>query len=396
MLRMWLTVIVALACTDRVSAQAQRSPTPSSVASPFKVTAIVEGLDHPWGLALLPDGTMLVTERPGRLRRISADGRISAALSGVPAVVARGQGGLLDVSLSPAFGEDRTIYLTYSEAGDGGAGTAVAKARLGANALEDVRVIWRQAPKVQSPAHWGSRIVFRPDGTLFITTGDRYNQRPRVQDLATTIGKVVRIDADGGIPPDNPFVGRGGAKPEVWSYGHRNIQAAALRSDGQLWTVEHGARGGDELNNPQPGLNYGWPVITYGVDYSGVRIGEGTARGGMEQPLYYWDPVIAPSGAAFYSGAAFPDWEGDLLIGSMTPGALVRLEIENGKVVRETRYLGELRKRIRDVQVDPAGRIYLITDEPKKAAVLRLEPKATLRIGQGSAGEEMATRARLN
>jgi glucose/arabinose dehydrogenase len=245
---------------------------------------------------------------------------------------------------------------------------------LGEGALEDVKVIWRQVPKVDSKMHFGSRILFAPNETIFITTGDRYNQRPKVQDLSTTIGKVVRINRDGSIPADNPFVNRKDARPEIWSYGHRNIQAAALHPEtNQLWTIEHGARGGDELNHPQPGKNYGWPIITYGIDYSGVKIGEGTERQGMEQPVYYWDPVIAPSGALFYTGDAFKDWKGDLLVGSMVPGALVRLELQGGKVVKETRYLGDLRERIRDVQQAEDGSIYVITDSPK-GRVLRLQP----------------------
>ena len=223
---------------------------------------------------------------------------------------------------------------------------------------------------MQGPNHWGSRVVFAKDGTLFITTGDRYSHREKVQDLSTTIGKVIHVQADGTPPRDNPFVDRSGATPEIWSYGHRNIQAAALDPQtGQLWTIEHGARGGDELNHPEAGKNYGWPVITYGVDYSGVKIGEGTAKAGMEQPVYYWDPVIAPSGAVFYTGKAFADWEGDLLIGSMSPGGLVRLDFENGKVVKETRYLGELKERIRDVQLASDGTLYLITDSPQGRVV---------------------------
>jgi glucose/arabinose dehydrogenase len=237
-----------------------------------------------------------------------------------------------------------------------------------------VQVVWRQQPKVQGGSnHWGSRLVFRPDGTLLVTLGDRFAHRERAQDLGTTIGKVVRINGDGSIPRDNPFVGRSGALPDIWSYGHRNIQAAALDSRGQLWTVEHGARGGDELNNPQPGKNYGWPVITYGVDYSGARIGVGTERAGMEQPVYYWDPVIAPSGATFYSGAAFADWKGDLLVGSLRPGLLVRLRIADGRVVQEERYLAELGERIRDVREGPDGAIYLLTDS-SRGRLIRVEP----------------------
>ena len=236
-------------------------------------------------------------------------------------------------------------------------------------------MIWRQVPKVTGPNHWGSRLVFRPDGTLFVTLGERYLHLDRAQDLSTTLGKIVRINADGTVPRDNPFVGREGARPEIWSYGHRNIQAAALDARGQLWTVEHGPRGGDELNNPQPGKNYGWPFITYGLDYSGARIGVGTSQPGMEQPLYYWDPVIAPSGATFYTGDGFPDWKGDLLVGSLTPGGLVRLRLENGRVVLEERYLAELGERIRDVRQAPDGAIYLLTDS-SRGRVIRVEPSS--------------------
>ncbi|MGH7398068.1 MAG: PQQ-dependent sugar dehydrogenase [Candidatus Rokuibacteriota bacterium] len=352
--------------------EAPRSPTPKGVKLAAKVTEVARGLDHPWGVALLPDGRFLVTERPGRLR-VVADGRLSEALAGVPEVYARGQGGLLDVALGPGFAQDRLVYLSFSEPGSGGAGTAVARGRLGERGLEGTQVIWRQQPKVDGRNHWGSRLVFRPDGTLFVTLGDRYSYRDRAQDLSTTLGKVVRINADGSVPRDNPFVGREGVRPEIWSYGHRNIQAAALDARGQLWTVEHGARGGDELNNPQPGKNYGWPVITYGVDYSGARIGVGTAQAGMEQPVYYWDPVIAPSGATFYSGTAFPDWRGDLLVGSLSPGALVRLRLADGRVTREERYLADLDERIRDVRQGPDGAIYLLTDS-SRGRLLRVEP----------------------
>lgn len=367
--------ILACATVGTAYAAAPSSPQPNSQPGPFEVVTVAEGLEHPWGLALLPDGTMLVSERAGRLRSIDARGTISAPLKGMPKVAAGGQGGLLDLTLSPTFEQDRLVYFSFSEPGDGGSGTAVARGRLGDGALEDVQVLWRQTPKVDSQLHFGSRIVFGPNDTMFITTGDRYNQRPKVQDLSTTIGKVIRLKRDGSIPQDNPFVGRDDAKPEIWSYGHRNIQAAALHPQtNELWTIEHGARGGDELNNPQPGKNYGWPVITYGRDYSGEKIGEGTEKAGMEQPVYYWDPVIAPSGAIFYTGDAFKEWQGDLLIGSMTPGGLVRLELQDGKVVKETRYLGELKERIRDVQQAADGSIYLITDS-RNGKVLRLQPK---------------------
>ena len=365
---------LALLALPALAQDAPRSPTPKPVKLAAKVTDVAVGLEHPWGVELLPDGRFLVTERPGRLRIVGRDGHLSAPLTGVPEVYARGQGGLLDVALSPGFAQDRLVYLSFAERGSGGAGTTVARGRLGERGLEGTQVIWRQQPKVDgSYNHWGSRLVFRSDGTLFVTLGDRFTHLERAQDLSTTIGKIVRINPDGSVPRDNPFVGRAGALPEIWSYGHRNVQAAALDARGELWTVEHGARGGDELNNPQPGKNYGWPVITYGVDYSGARIGIGTAQPGMEQPVYYWDPVIAPSGATFYSGTAFPDWRGDLLVGSLRPGLLVRLRIINGRVTQEERYLDELGERIRDVREGPDGALYLLTDSPR-GRLIRVEP----------------------
>jgi glucose/arabinose dehydrogenase len=364
---------LALFALPALAQEAPRSPTPSAVKLAARVTDVARGLEHPWGLAFLPDGRMLVTERPGRLRVVARGGQVSEPLAGVPEVFARGQGGLLDVALSPSFARDRLVYLSFSERGEGGAGTAVARGRLGERGLEGTQVIWRQQPKVSGANHWGSRLVFRPDGTLFVTLGDRYAYRDRAQDLSVTLGKIVRINADGSIPRDNPFVGRDGARPEIWSYGHRNVQSAALDASGRLWTVEHGARGGDELNSPQPGLNYGWPVVSYGVDYSGARIGVGTSRQGMEQPVYYWDPVIAPSGALFYTGDAFPDWRNDLLVGSLRPGCLVRLKIDNNRDVHEERYLADLGERIRDVRQGADGLIYLLIDSPS-GRILRLEP----------------------
>jgi aldose sugar dehydrogenase len=370
-----LAASIALILSTAALAEAPRSPTPQHEADPFTQTVIAKGLQNPWGLALLPDGRYLVTERPGRLRLVAKDGTLSEPLGGVPEVVARGQGGLLDITLSPKFAQDKLVYFSYAEPGEGGAGTAVARGKLGEKALENVEVIWRQTPKVNSPNHWGSRIVFRPDGTMYVTLGDRFNQRPLVQDNSTTIGKIIRINADGSIPKDNPFVGKAGAKGEIWSYGHRSTQAATLHPQtNELWTVEHGARGGDELNQPQAGKNYGWPVITYGIDYSGVKIGEGTEKEGMEQPAYYWDPVIAPSGAVFYTGDAFPDWKGDLFVGSMQPGGLVRLKLENGKVTKETRYIGSPKQRVRDVQQGTDGLLYIITDSPQ-GQIIRLDKK---------------------
>jgi glucose/arabinose dehydrogenase len=358
-------------------AEAPRSPTPAPVSAPVRVQTVAGGLEHPWGLAFLPDGRMLVTERPGRLRIVGRDGRLSEPLAGVPQVAARGQGGLLDVALDPRFADNRLVYLSYAEPGEGGtAGTAAARGRLGEGRLEDVRVIYRQQPKVGGGNHFGSRLVFARDGTLFVTQGDRYAYRERAQDLSVGFGKIVRINADGSVPRDNPFVGRAGAQPEIWSYGHRNVQGAALHPEtGQLWTVEHGARGGDELNRPEAGKNYGWPVITYGVDYSGLKIGEGTAKPGMEQPVYYWDPVIAPSGMTFYTGEAFPAWKGSLFIGSLRSALLVRLTLEGDRVAREERYLADLRERIRDVRQGPDGLLYLLTDSPD-GRILRVMPAA--------------------
>ena len=268
------------------------------------------------------------------------------------------------------------IYLSYAEPGDNGtAGTAVARARLGDSGLDSVRVIYRQQPKVSGGNHFGSRIVFRGDGTMFVTQGERFNYRDQAQNLQSLLGKVVRINPDGTIPKDNPFVGRSDARPEIWSYGHRNMQGAAIEpATGRFWTIEHGARGGDELNHPEAGKNYGWPVITYGIDYNGRPIGIGAVKEGMEQPVFYWDPVIAPSGMTFYTGDAFPAWKGNMFVGSMNPGALVRLVIKNGAVTLEERYLGELRERIRDVKQGPDGFLYLLTDN-SNGRILRVVPK---------------------
>jgi aldose sugar dehydrogenase len=375
MLTRSILLIGALALAPHVpAADAPRSPTPASEPKVFDVTTIAKGIENGWGFVFLPDNRMLVTERPGRMRIVGSDGSLSAPLQGLPRIAVQGQGGLLDVTLSPDFANDGQVYFSFAEPGDGGAGTAVARGRLTPSSLENVQVIWRQQPKVDGGNHFGSRIVFRGDGTLFITLGDRFTHRPKVQDLGTTIGKIVRINADGSVPRDNPFVERAGARPEIWSYGHRSVQAAALHPQtGELWTIEHGARGGDELNNPRAGRNYGWPVITYGVDYSGEKIGEGTAKPGMEQPVNYWDPVIAPSGAVFYTGQAFSAWQGDLFVGSLNPGGLVRLDLENGSVRQETRYLGELRARIRDVQQGSDGFLYVLTDE-SRGRILKLAP----------------------
>ncbi|GGG34046.1 PQQ-dependent sugar dehydrogenase [Chelatococcus composti] len=368
-----LLLLPALGATAQQSTELLRTRT---LAGEMVVETVASGLDHPWGLAFLPDGAMLVTERSGNLRRISADGAVSNPLAGVPDVAARGQGGLLDIALDPAFADNRTLYITYAEPRPDGAGTAVARARLSedASALRDVTVIFRQVPSHSGGNHYGSRLAFAPDGTLFVTLGERFNLRDKAQDLTTHLGKVVRIRPDGSVPADNPFVGRQDARPEIWSYGHRNPQAAAIKPDtGELWTVEHGARGGDEVNITRKGRNYGWPVITHGVDYSGARIGEGTAREGMEQPLYYWDPSIAPSGMAFYTADAFPQWRGSLFVGALAGRMLVRLELRGDRIVGEERMLRDLGERIRDVRQGPDGLLYLLTDSPE-GRVLRLRP----------------------
>ena len=362
----------AVAC--KAQGPAPHSPNPGSTDNVVRADTIARGLNHPWAIALLPDGRMLVTERPGFLRIVQRNGTVSAPLSGVPEVFAQGQGGLLDVALDPAFATNRAIYLSYAEPGPGGtASTAVARGTLGAAGVDDVKVIYRQEPKVVGGGHFGSRIVFATDGTMFITQGERMTYREKVQDLSTDFGKVVHINTDGSIPPGNPFVGRPNVRPEIWSYGHRNVQAAALDPNGRLWTIEHGARGGDELNHPEAGKNYGWPVITYGKDYNGSKIGEGTEKAGMEQPVYYWDPVIAPSGMTFYTGNLFPSWKGNILVGGLASNALVRLVLQNGVVVKEERYLHELRERIRDVQEAADGSLYLVTDSDK-GMVLRVMP----------------------
>ncbi len=371
----WLVLVSAITDAGLAFAQAPRSPTPAVIDAPLRVTEVAQGLDHPWGLAFLPDGRMLVTERVGRLQLFDRNGTNPRSIGGLPTIQTGGQAGLLGLALSPNFAQDRLVYFSFAEAGEGGAGTAVARGRLGETALENMQVIWRQTPKVGGRNHWGSRLVFARDGTLFITTGERYNERDRAQDVTSTLGKVVRINPDGTIPADNPFVKREGARPEIWSYGHRNLQGAALHPvTGQVWTIEHGPRGGDEVNIPQAGRNYGWPVITYGIDYSGAKIGEGTAKAGMEQPIYYWDPVIAPSGATFYTGNAFPAWQGSLFIGSLTPGGLVRLQLDGSRVVNEERYLRDA-GRVRDVVQGPDGFLYLLTDE-SNGRLLRVQPRS--------------------
>lgn len=349
---------------------AHAEPRPEVVAS---------GLESPWGLAFLPDGRFLVTERPGRLRVVDADGKLGAPVAGLPPIAAGGQGGLLDVQVDSAFARNRTLYFCFSEPEAGGAanGTALARGRLSADGsrLEGVSVIFSQKPKVASRNHFGCRIVEARDGTLFLTLGDRFSRKEDAQRLDNHLGKIVRIGKDGSVPADNPFVGRAGALPEIWSYGHRNGQGATLAPDGTLWMHEHGPQGGDEINIPQAGRNYGWPVITYGENYGGGRIGDGiTQKEGMEQPLHYWVPSIAPSGMAFLTSDRYgAGWKGNLFIGSLKFGYLDRIELKDGKVTAEHKLLEGGRARIRDVRQGPDGLLYVLTDE-SNGKLIRLLP----------------------
>ncbi|MBA4284618.1 MAG: hypothetical protein C0434_03690 [Xanthomonadaceae bacterium] len=362
--------------TPAAAPQDPETAVPEAAAPlPYRLTVVAEGLEFPWSLAFLPDGRMLVTERPGRLRIVTADGRLSAPVGGVPKVFAQRQGGLLDVVLDPAFARNRWVYLSYAEPDDAGlAGTAVARGKLVGNALEAVEVIYRQVPKAEGGLHFGSRLAFAPDGTLFITQGDRYLHKDRAQTLDNDFGKTVRINPNGSIPLDNPFVNTPGARPEIWSYGHRNMQGAAIHPvTGALWTHEHGAMGGDEINLDQAGRNFGWPVITWGVNYDGQPIGIGSEKDGMEQPLSYWKPSIAPSGMAFYTADKFPAWRGNLFVGSMKFGYLNRIELDGTRVLAQQALLTELNARIRCVRQGPDGLLYVTTDSPK-GQLLRLEP----------------------
>ena len=340
---------------------------------------VASGLSHPWGLAFLPGGRFLVTERPGRLRVVEADGRLGPPLAGLPQVAAGGQGGLLDVITDADFARNRRIFFCYSEPAPKGGGnsTALASATLApdAAALQDVKVLFSQRPKVASQLHFGCRIVQAADGHLFLTLGERYGRKEDAQRLDNHLGKVVRIAPTGGAAPGNPLAGRAGALPEIWSWGHRNPQGAAWGPDGRLWIHEHGAQGGDEINRPEAGRNYGWPVITYGENYGGGKIGEGTAKAGMEQPLHYWVPSIAPSGMAFLTSDRYGTaWKGSLFVGSLKFARLHRLELQGAQVVRDEYLLDGLGARIRDVRQGPDGWLYLLTDSPD-GQLLRLRQR---------------------
>jgi glucose/arabinose dehydrogenase len=348
-----------------------------SSAGRIKVETAARGLQYPWSLAFLPDGRMLVTERPGRMRIVDRDGTLSAALAGLPAVRAVGQGGLLDVTIDRNFSSNRTIYFCYAEPFEGGGRTAMARATLKTDespALSNVRVIFQQLGPPSSGNHYGCRIVQMPDNTLMLAMGEHSTTRNEAQNLSNHLGKIVRIAPDGSVPKDNPLLGKIGARPEIWSYGHRNPQGAALNpATGQYWMHEHGPRGGDEINIPQAGKNYGWPVIGYGIDYSGLNIHDSTHRDGMEQPIHYWVPSIAPSGMAFYTGELFKSWKGNLFVGALAGQRLVRLELDGDKVVKEERLLSGLNERIRDVRQGPDGALYLLTDN-SEGRILRVVP----------------------
>jgi len=372
----------ALACAMVLAATSAAFAQDTQRLRTDKVEVIVEtvarDLKNPWSLAFLPDSRMLVTERPGRLRIVDGQGKLSEPIKGLPRIAARGQGGLLDVALGPDFAQSRLVYLSFAEdRGDGQAGTSVARARLSDDetALENTQIIFRQEPAYTGSNHFGSRLVFDRGGNLFVTLGERFDLRDQAQNPANHLGKIVRITPDGKPAPDNPSLGKD-ARPEIWSLGHRNVQAAALNpATGELWTIEHGARGGDEVNIPRKGRNYGWPIISYGVHYSGQKIGEGTRKPGMEQPVYYWDPSIAPSGMTFYTGDRFPAWRGNILVGALAGKLVSRLETSGDKVTSEERMLQNLGERIRDVRQGPDGLIYLLTDSPQ-GRILRMKPAA--------------------
>lgn len=376
---LWLLVLALAACrqADPVAAPAApprsvQDPSPAAQTSEkqdFSVSEQVVGLDHPWSLAFLPGGGMLVTERPGRLRRIGADGSVSAPIRGLPDIFVDGQAGLLDVALSPRYAQDGWVYLAFAEPNFRGnkAGTAVVRGKLSGDGLIDTAVVYRQEPKLSHGTHVGARLVFDDAGNLFVTHGDNRVGAATAQELDKLSGKIVRIRPDGSVPADNPFVSKAGARGEIWSYGHRNVQGAALHPvTRQLWATEHGPMGGDELNLPKAGLNYGWPVITHGVDYSGRPVpgSTGSAAPGMEPPHHVWKVSPGLSGMAFYTGDALPGWKGNLFLGALASKALIRLELDGDRVVHEERLLGDRNQRIRDVRQGPEGTLYVLVDAP--------------------------------
>jgi aldose sugar dehydrogenase len=374
-----LSAAILLAATFLIATKTRGEDTTfASSAGQLEVQTVASGLVHPWSLAFLPDGKMLVTERPGRMRIVTVEGQLSPPLKGVPEAWASGQGGLLDVITDKAFAQNKTIHFCFSERTSGGGRTAVARAKLndGDGRLDEVKIIFRQDGPLSSGNHYGCRIVQADDGNLFVTLGEHFSYRNEAQNLGNHLGKLIRITPDGAAPPDNPFVGRDGAKPEIWSLGHRNEQGLAINpASGELWEIEHGPRGGDEVNIIAKGKNYGWPVIGYGIDYSGAKIHETTAKDGMEQPIKYWVPSIAPSGMAFYTGKLFPKWNGSLFTGALAGKMLVRLSLNGNAVTGEERLLQNLYERIRDVRQGPDGALWLLTDNPA-GRILRVSPAA--------------------
>jgi glucose/arabinose dehydrogenase len=367
-------VALALIAAISLSCAGENRPSQSEKHN-FNIVTLVEGLQNPWSIAWLPDGRMLVTERAGRLRIVSKDFRLDPQhVEGLPEIVVRGQGGLFDVAPHPEYKENGWIYISYNGAGEGGHGTELMRAKLDGHRLVDQRVLFRLQPKSRTDLHFGGRIVFDGKGHVFLTLGER-GEMHRAQRLDDHAGSVIRLNEDGSVPKDNPFMNRKDAKPEKFTYGDRNMQGAALHpKTGELWTHEHGPQGGDEINIMRAGRNYGWPVITYGANYgTGTKIGEGTHKQGMEQPIYYWVPSIAPSGMAFYEGDKFPNWRGNLLVGSLKDEMLVRLELDGEKVTKEERLMKGAIGRIRDVRIGPDGYVYLLSDE-RRGVLARLEP----------------------
>lgn len=372
-----IIALTALLATFAVTARAA-DPVFPSLAGDIAVETVARGLVHPWSLAFLPDGRMLVTERPGRMRIVPRDGTVSPPLGGVPLVFARGQGGLLDVILDRNFVNNRTVYVSFAESFDGGGRTALARATLDAGAaprLTDVKVIYRQHGPASSGNHFGGRIVQAGDGNLFLSNGEHFSDRDMAQTLDNDLGKIVRIPPEGAAPNDNPFVGRASARPEIWSYGHRNPQGLAINpADGKLWQQEHGPRGGDEINIVVAGHNYGWPLVSHGLNYDGTPVGTGKSRmAGMDDPVWHWTPSIAPSGMTFYTGDLFKGWKGSLINGALKFQLLSRLTLDGDRVVKEERLLQGLRERIRDVRQGPDGALYLLTDN-SAGRILRLAP----------------------
>ncbi|WP_022722705.1 PQQ-dependent sugar dehydrogenase [Rhodopseudomonas sp. B29] len=373
-----LTAAIVVMATFLIATTSRGETDPfTSSIGPLTVQTIARDLDHPWSLAFLPDDRMLVTERPGRMRIVSAQGTLSPPLQGVPEVWARGQGGLLDVALDKDFAGNKTIYFCFAERDGSGGRTALARAALvdgDKPKLDQVKVIFRQDGPLSSGNHYGCRIAQAPDGKLFATLGEHFTYRDEAQNLANHLGKIIRLNPDGSVPTDNPFVGRSDAKPEIWSYGHRNEQGLAINpANGDLWEIEHGPRGGDEVNIIAKGKNYGWPVIGFGIDYNGAKIHESTSQPGMEQPIKYWVPSIAPSGMAFYTGKLFPKWDGSLFTGALAGQMLVRLSLDGDKVTGEERLLQTLHERIRDVRQGPDGALWLLTDS-SQGRILRVTP----------------------